>query len=156
VQIKHTDISRTNPIATVLFGLGTAATLAMVAPVHAESKNALTPAGKPKDRQGAAIAAAALMPPDLCAAGSFEYDCNQNGIHDLCDIADGWADANEDGILDHCQFAAGDLDLDGFVGPFDLALILGNWEAEGHDVNGDGIANGIDLAILLSNWSTGG
>jgi hypothetical protein len=99
------------------------------------------------------VAHASILPPDPCAADRSEYDCNQNGINDLCDIAGGWADANEDGILDHRQFAAGDLDLDGVVGATDLVLVLNDWGTEGHDANGDGIADGFDLAAILSNWT---
>lgn len=91
--------------------------------------------------------------PDLCTGGAIEYDCNGNGVNDLCDIAHGWADLNENGILDRCEEASGDLDLDGMVGPRDLAMVLVNWNGEGHDANGDGIVNSIDLAIVLSNWS---
>ncbi|MFN9125553.1 MAG: hypothetical protein ACK5WD_06970 [bacterium] len=152
MQIKTTDNTRPTPFATLLFVLGTAALLAAAAPALADAKGGLQPAGKPKDRQPI-VAHASILPPDPCAAGASEYDCNQNGINDLCDIADGWADANEDGILDHCQFAAGDLDLDGVVGATDLVLVLNDWGTEGHDANGDGIVDGFDLAAILSNWT---
>ncbi|MEE9212547.1 MAG: M1 family aminopeptidase [Phycisphaeraceae bacterium] len=51
-----------------------------------------------------------------------------------------------------------DLDGNGNVGPFDLALLLGNWgpcPQEGDcpaDLNGDGAVGASDLAILLGNW----
>jgi hypothetical protein len=99
---------------------------------------------------------ASLLPPDPCAAGPGEYDCNQNGINDICDICDiasGWADANQDGILDGCQMAAGDLNLDGAVDAYDLVMVLNDWGTEGSDANSDGITDGFDLAAVLSNWS---
>jgi hypothetical protein len=96
---------------------------------------------------------ASLLPPDPCAAGPREYDCNQNGINDICDIASGWADANQDGILDGCQMAAGDLNLDGAVDAYDLVMVLNDWGTEGSDANSDGITDGFDLAAVLSNWS---
>ena len=153
---ENTDNPRPSPLATALFILGTAASLALVSPVMAETKDSLKPAGKPKDRQVVIVNTAALLPPDLCAVGPDGYDCNDNGINDLCDINEGWADADENGILDHCQFAAGDLDLDGSVGATDLVMVLNDWGAEGHDANGDGITDGFDLAVILANWSEQG
>jgi hypothetical protein len=51
---------------------------------------------------------------------------------------------------------AGDLDLDGSVGPTDLALLLGAWGtdglATGADINEDGVVSAPDLAILLGAW----
>lgn len=48
-----------------------------------------------------------------------------------------------------------DFDADGFVGPADLAQVLGFWgENPGHpaDLDGDGMIGPQDLAILLGNW----
>ena len=51
---------------------------------------------------------------------------------------------------------AGDLDLDGAVGPVDLALLLGTWGTDGSpsgaDINEDGLVSAPDLAILLGAW----
>jgi hypothetical protein len=51
---------------------------------------------------------------------------------------------------------AGDLDLDGTVGPVDLALLLGAWGTDGlpsgADLNEDGVVSAPDLAILLGAW----
>ncbi len=167
--------NRPTPLATLILGLGAALAVTLATPVDAASKGEKKPT-KPEIsaparivvEAGASVTAssigkpantAAALPPDPCAAGPEEYDCNQNGINDLCDIADGWADANEDGILDDCQFMAGDLDLDGFTGAQDLAILLNGWGSidaggEGGDANGDGFVDGFDLAIILSNWST--
>ncbi len=52
----------------------------------------------------------------------------------------------------------GDLNDDGEVGAFDLALLLGNWGPCADlddcpaDLNGDGTVGPADLAILLGNW----
>lgn len=48
-----------------------------------------------------------------------------------------------------------DIDGDGGVGPFDLALLLGNWGPNpGHpaDLDHDGAVGPFDLALLLGNW----
>lgn len=177
MQTKNTHITKTartpsNPLATLILGIGAAVAVTLASPALAQSHYSVKPktgvihakpkedprsvkAGKPIDQKVPDVAASTL-PPDPCAAGAPEYDCNQNGINDLCDIADGWADANEDGILDHCQYGAGDLNLDGTVDSVDLVLILNDWGTEGYDANGDGVTNAIDLAAVLSNWSTKG
>ncbi len=51
--------------------------------------------------------------------------------------------------------AIGDLDSDGTVGAFDLAIVLGSWgPCEGcpADFNGDAVVNAADLAQLLGAW----
>jgi hypothetical protein len=51
-----------------------------------------------------------------------------------------------------------DLDGDGAVDGFDLALLLGNWGPCAGcpaDFDGNGIVNGFDLAMLLAAWSGG-
>ena len=48
-----------------------------------------------------------------------------------------------------------DLNGDGAVGPFDLALVLGFWGPNpGHpsDIDGDGEVGPFDLALVLGNW----
>ena len=46
--------------------------------------------------------------------GGPDYDCNLNGIADLCEIASGEADCDGDGRLDACELAAGsENDVDG-------------------------------------------
>jgi hypothetical protein len=178
-KLANTGRTRSTPLATLILGLGAAVGIALATPVLAAEKHysikptkevkvvlgtesiekaVPMPKRKPQPQPEAKAekALASLLPPDPCAAGPKEYDCNQNGINDICDIADGWADANKDGILDFCQLAAGDLNLDGTVDSVDLVLILNDWGTEGSDANSDGVTNAIDLAAVLSNWSTKG
>lgn len=114
---------------------------------------------------------------DVCSKGGIGEDCNQNGIGDLCDIRSGFDfDCDGDGIadscqildqpeldknwnfvLDSCEVLRGDLDLDGDVGPSDLAVLLSLWGLGGEfvpDLDGDGLVGPGDLAILLANWQT--
>jgi hypothetical protein len=180
-KIANTGRTRSTPLATLILGLGAAVGVALATPALAGQKhdsikpgqeakaglgidmlgidtigNAVPmPKRKPQPQPEATAekGIASLLPPDPCAAGPMQYDCNQNGINDICDIASGWADANQDGILDGCQMAAGDLNLDGAVDARDLVTVLNDWGAEGSDANSDGITDGFDLAAVLSNWS---
>ena len=48
-----------------------------------------------------------------------------------------------------------DVDGNGFVGPFDLAILLGFWGPNPDhpaDLDGDGVVGPADLALLLGNW----
>lgn len=93
-----------------------------------------------------------------------ETDCNGNGQPDLFDIAFGESlDEDEDGVPDECQEGSpADLDGDGDVDGFDLAILLGNWTGalfyfpcpphQPTDLNGDCKVDGFDLAILLGEW----
>jgi len=185
MQTKTRETTRPNPLATPILrlglglgiGLGAAIAVTLASTAMAESNATAEKAAPAKHiakrdtkpvisaptradiavgADTAATAVASNLPPDPCAAGPEEYDCNGNGINDLCDIADGWADANEDGILDSCQFASGDLNLDGVVDAIDLVMILSGWGTEGRDTNDDGFIDALDLAAILSNWSVGG
>ena len=82
-------------------------------------------------------------------------DCNHNAIPDACDITDGTStDDNGNGIPDECECSA-DINGDGVVGPFDLALVLGFWgpcDGCDMDLDGDGIVGPFDLALVLGNW----
>ncbi len=109
-------------------------------------------------------------------------DCNDNGVLDLCDIADGTSkDANGNGIPDECEFSAdltGPLGVpDGCVDAFDLGAMLGAWCSAVNDPNPpsppcenctpanlavadisgaanvpDGCVDAFDLAKLLAEW----
>lgn len=82
-------------------------------------------------------------------------DCNENGVSDSCDIADGKLDDNDNGIPDSCDLARGDLDLDGCVGGGDMGVLLSLWgfpDPPIGDLDGDGVIGGGDLGILLGNW----
>jgi plastocyanin len=66
-----------------------------------------------------------------------------------------------DGILNVTPVPlVGDLNGDGHVNGFDLAILLGAWgrcpappDPCPADLNGNGVVNGIDLGILLGNWT---
>ena len=83
-------------------------------------------------------------------------DCNDNAIPDECDITDGTSDdCNANGTPDECEICVGDLNCDGVVDAFDLAVLLGSWgPCDGcpADIFDDGDVNAGDLAILLGNW----
>ncbi|MCZ6652631.1 MAG: endonuclease [Planctomycetota bacterium] len=59
-------------------------------------------------------------------------------------------------FLDECDAACPqDLDGDGLVEAFDLAIVLGSWgPCEGcpTDFNGDGVVDAFDLAQVLGGW----
>lgn len=62
-------------------------------------------------------------------------------------------------IADFSPLSLGDLNGDGVVNGFDLALLLGAWgacparpAACPADLDGNSIVNGVDLAILLASW----
>ena len=175
-KIANDSTARANRLAAKILGIGAAVGVAFATPAFATQKpvpikpsaestlqlgteSIETPVQMPKPKPkpqpvpGDEKDVSNMLPPDPCAAGSLEYDCNQNGINDLCDIQDGWADANEDGILDSCQRAAGDLNLDGAVDARDLVMVLNDWSTEGSDANSDGITDAFDLAAVLSNWT---
>jgi hypothetical protein len=72
-----------------------------------------------------------------------------------CSCSSAQVDSNEDGVADCLSVRFGDFDLDGAVGPSDLAVVLSDWgAAQGSigDLDGDGSIGAMDLAILLSRW----
>lgn len=53
-----------------------------------------------------------------------DLDCNDNGVLDECDIADGTSqDSHNDGIPDECQSCKGDANGDGTVDPLDSGFV---------------------------------
>jgi hypothetical protein len=90
---------------------------------------------------------------DVCAiADGLSEDCNENGIPDECDIADGTSgDANENGIPDECECLA-DFDGDHDVDTADLLYLLGAWGTPDGDVDFDGDTDTADLLALLAAW----
>jgi subtilisin-like proprotein convertase family protein len=119
--------------------------------VHILTSPNASPAGSFND-WGLAITRAAV-PVGPC-------DCNDNGVPDQQDIADGTSsDANGNGVPDECEGAPGDLDGDGAVGILDLLLLLGAWGSCGDcgncpaDLDGDCAVGVTDFLILLANWS---
>ncbi len=96
-----------------------------------------------------------------------QLDCQPNGIGDVCDIADGTSsDDDGDCVPDECACApVADLDCDGDVDAFDLALLLGSWGPCPEpcepgdpattcpaDLDGDCDVGAFDSALLLGNW----
>lgn len=90
-------------------------------------------------------------------------DCNENGVHDDCDIASGSSpDDNENGVPDECDGpVCGDCPTDstgdGNTGAGDLAALLACWGpvvpgCECFDANDDGAIDPFDLAQLLAAW----
>ena len=86
-------------------------------------------------------------------------DCNNDGVHDGEELADGSAfDVNANGILDECECSAdlnADLNGDGNVNAADLAMLLGSWGPCAGcpaDFNGDDQVDAFDLAQLLGHW----
>ncbi|MEI6273128.1 MAG: hypothetical protein WCQ03_06630, partial [Phycisphaerae bacterium] len=82
-------------------------------------------------------------------------DCNNNGILDNRDIANGIADDDTDGHLDICEFAKGDLDLNGVLDSGDISIILlymGEYDPLFGDLDGNGIIGTGDLSLILLNF----
>lgn len=91
------------------------------------------------------------------AAALSTADCNGNGVPDDCDIADGSStDANKDGFPDECAPCTADLNLDGDVGPADLAIVLSSWGTTSPlaDLDDDGDVDAADLLALLNAWGS--
>ena len=70
-----------------------------------------------------------------------------------------WTDPAEPPGMPECDCAPPDLDCNGSVSAFDLALLLGSWGpcpdppgACAPDLDGDGLVGPFDLAILLGSW----
>lgn len=84
-----------------------------------------------------------------------QADCDQNGVGDVCELANGQSDANSNGVPDLCE-CLGDLTGNGVVDGADLGLMLNAWGSSGGefdaDINGDGTVNGADLGRLVSRW----
>jgi len=83
-------------------------------------------------------------------------DCNNNGVPDSIDIAQGAADCNNNGVPDTCEAITtpADLNGDGFVDGADISVILNLFGSEGGaaDLNQDGFVNGPDISIVLNLW----
>ena len=76
-------------------------------------------------------------------------DCNENGVSDTCDIANGTStDADGDGVPDECDSGCvGDFDGNGQTNIDDILLIIGSWENP---------YNVEDLLSILDNYNCGG
>ena len=85
--------------------------------------------------------------------GPVGFDCNQNGLSDICDIDYGTSlDENGNGIPDECD-CPWDLDDNGSVDIADLLTLLANWGTPGPgDFDSSGTVGIGDLLTLLANW----
>ncbi|MCH2136780.1 MAG: hypothetical protein MK101_09390 [Phycisphaerales bacterium] len=80
-------------------------------------------------------------------------DCNDNGVNDMCDIANGTSeDNNGDGIPDECENPCpGDADGDGDVDVDDILIVIADFGGSGNgDVDGNGETNVDDLLLVIS------
>ena len=85
------------------------------------------------------------------------YDCDDNGTHDLVQIAgDPVLDLDLDGELDVCNACPADIDGSGDVDTDDLLTILAQWGpcASGctGDIDGDFTVGVDDLLLLVGTW----
>ncbi|MFO0840160.1 MAG: hypothetical protein U1D55_16755 [Phycisphaerae bacterium] len=96
--------------------------------------------------------------------GCGAIDCNNNGIGDACDIAQGVArDLNANGIPDSCEGCVTDLTADGRTDEADLGLFFAAWNSCGGDANWcaacdynrNGCVDESDLGILLADFGCG-
>ena len=60
-------------------------------------------------------------------------------------------------LLNQFDFCPADLDDSDVVGPYDLAIVLGNWGPVPPndpiaDISNDSVVGSADLAIVLGNW----
>jgi hypothetical protein len=85
-------------------------------------------------------------------------DCNDNGVNDTCDIANGSStDSDGNGIPDECENTCpGDANGDGMADVDDILAVIGSFGggAGPADVNNDGVVNVDDLLQVIS-WFGG-
>ncbi len=88
-----------------------------------------------------------------CMVLTTSPDCNENGVPDVTDIAEGASqDLNQDGVPDECECPA-DLDGDGSVDVNDLLDLIGQFGLPGEgDLDGSGLVDADDLLSLLGSW----
>ncbi len=83
-------------------------------------------------------------------------DCDDDGVHDLEQIADGALDVNQNGVLDECESCPGDVNGSGDVGTDDLLVVLAEWGpcvsgCDG-DIDGSGHVGVDDLLAIVDHW----
>ncbi len=93
-------------------------------------------------------------------------DCNNNGVPDECDIANGDSiDVNANGVPDECEVKVGDGNGDGIIDVVDLLALLDAWgpcpgscelpcafDLTGPAGETDCVVDIFDLLELLANW----
>lgn len=88
--------------------------------------------------------------------GLLALDCNDNGVHDACDISYGTSDdLNGNGIPDECESCVGDVDSDDVVNIEDITQILLAWgpcEECPEDIDGNNAVDIDDIFIVLAAW----
>ena len=85
--------------------------------------------------------------------GTYWLVAGASGASDLA-VCGARYTARVTGSAEECACAE-DLDGNGDIGPFDLALLLGAWgpcSGCSADINGDGTVGPFDLALLLGAW----
>jgi hypothetical protein len=138
-----------------------------------ESAKLLAPDGATNDRFGLAVAISSETAiigawgdddhgDDSGSAYAFDLigeDCNENGVCDDRDIANGTSpDVNGNGIPDECEPCPADVNGDGEVNVLDLLILLASWgpcppigDCLG-DIDLNGTVDVIDLLALLADW----
>ncbi|UCD75022.1 MAG: DUF362 domain-containing protein [Phycisphaerales bacterium] len=88
-------------------------------------------------------------------ANADQEDCDEDGIGDVCAIAQGLSeDINENGIPDECECLA-DANNDGVVDIDDVFAVLAAWgpcDECPEDVNYDGVVDIDDIFEVLADW----
>lgn len=93
---------------------------------------------------------------DAAIPASFA-DCNENGLDDLVEIANGNPDLNINLVPDSCEYQYGDLNLDGNIDESDVFIVFGWFSAPFPifgDLNEDGFVDASDLGIVLARWGS--
>ena len=93
-----------------------------------------------------------------CEWADMDFDSDTD-CDDWALFLEAWTDPADPPCMPTCgDCDPADLNHDGQVGAFDLALLLGSWGPcpdEGDcpaDLDGDGAVNAMDLAMLLGSW----
>jgi hypothetical protein len=85
---------------------------------------------------------------DLCQIAAGAPDCNLNSIPDSCDLTSAAAaDCNNNGVPDSCDITSGATDKDANGQPDDCQFAYGDFDLSG-DIGGG------DLGFLLAVWGT--
>lgn len=89
-------------------------------------------------------------------------DCNNNGVDDATDIANGTSDdLNMDGIPDECpgqmNRLCADVNNDGSVTPGDFSAWINAFNSQNYrgDQNGDGLVTAADFSAWINNFNQG-